>query len=134
VTEPQIAVGAIVIDDGRLLVVKRANDPGKGLWSLPGGRVEQGEFLEDALKREVREETGLEVEVGELAGILEVPGDELHYVILDYHALVTGSTDVRPGDDAAEVRWAPLKDVAHMDCTPRFVETMRAWSVLADDE
>ena len=133
-TRPQIAVGAIVIDDGRLLMVQRANEPGKGLWSLPGGRVEHGEFLADALKREMREETGLVVEVGELAGILEVPGDELHYVILDYHAVLTGDSNARAGDDVGDVRWVPLKEVAHMECTPRFLETMRAWSVLADDE
>ena len=123
-----------MIDEGRLLMVQRANEPKKGLWSLPGGRVEQGEFLADALKREIREETGLEIEVGVLAGILEVPGDGLHYVILDYHAVVTGDTRVRAGDDASVVRWVPLNEVAHMECTPRFVETMRAWSVLADDE
>jgi mutator protein MutT len=134
VTGPQIAVGAIVIDDGRLLMVQRANDPGKGLWSLPGGRVEHGEFIADAVARELFEETGLTVGVGELAGILEVPGD-LHYVILDYHAVLTSdATEVRAGDDVGDVRWVPLNEVARMDCTPRFVETMRAWSVLTDDE
>jgi ADP-ribose pyrophosphatase YjhB (NUDIX family) len=134
VNQPQLAIGAIVINDDALLMVQRANDPGKGLWSLPGGRVEVGELLADALKREVLEETGLAVEVGELAGILEVPGEDLHYVILDYHATVTGDTTTRAGTDASEVRWVPLKEVAHMQCTPRFIETMQAWSVLADDE
>ena len=133
-TQPQIAVGAIVIHEGALLMVQRAHDPGKGLWSLPGGRVEQGEYLADALCREVLEETGLTVTMGELAGILEVPGDEFHYVILDFHASVDGETSPRPGTDAGDVRWVPLKEVAHMDCTPRFVETMTAWKVLADDE
>ena len=130
-THPQIAVGAIVVHDDALLMVQRANDPGKGLWSVPGGRVEAGEFLADALRREVREETGLEVEVGELAGILEVPGDELHYVILDYHAVVTGSPDPKASGDAGDVRWVPLDQVAHMECTPRFIETMTAWKVLS---
>jgi 8-oxo-dGTP diphosphatase len=132
--QPQIAIGAIVIHEDKLLMVQRANDPGKGLWSLPGGRVEQGEYLADALRREVLEETGLEVEVGELAGILEVPGSELHYVILDYHAVLTGEPEAVHGTDALDVRWVPLKEVAHLDCTPRFVETMKAWRVLADDE
>lgn len=127
---PEIAVGAIVIHDDSLLMVQRANEPGKGLWSLPGGRVELGEFLADALRREVREETGLEVDVGELAGILEVPGDELHYVILDYHAVVVGSPEPRADGDVGDARWVPLGQVAHMDCTPRFVETMKAWKVL----
>lgn len=132
--QPQIAIGAIVIHDSALLMVQRANDPGKGLWSLPGGRVEQGEYLADALQREVREETGLEVEIGELAGILEVPGDDLHYVILDFHATVDGSVEPTPGTDASDVRWVPLHQVAALDCTPRFIETMTAWKVLADDE
>src|SRR5687768_15799855 len=98
--QPQIAIGAIVIHDGALLMVQRANEPGKGLWSLPGGRVEQGEYLADALRREVREETGLAVEVGELAGILEVPGDDLHYVVLDFHATVDGVVEPVAGTDA----------------------------------
>src|SRR5688572_6509740 len=122
--QPQIAIGAIVIHDDALLMVQRANDPGKGLWSLPGGRVEQGEYLADALRREVKEETGLTVNVGELAGILEVPGDELHYVILDYHATVEGDPTPRAGTDASHVRWVGLKDVAGLECTPRFIETM----------
>lgn len=123
-----------MIHDGALLMVQRAHEPGKGLWSLPGGRVKHGEFLADALRREVREETGLDVEVGELAGILEVPGDEFHYVILDFHSTVNGDVTARPGTDASDVRWVPLKEVAHLECTPRFVETMRAWKVLTDDE
>lgn len=123
-----------MIHDGALLMVQRAHEPGKGLWSLPGGRVERGEFLADALRREVLEETGLDVEVGELAGILEVPGDEFHYVILDFHSTVSGDISARPGTDASDVRWVPLKEVAHLECTPRFVETMRAWKVLTDDE
>jgi ADP-ribose pyrophosphatase YjhB (NUDIX family) len=133
-TGPQIAIGAIVIHDDALLMVQRAQEPGKGLWSLPGGRVEQGEYLADALRREVLEETGLVVAVGELAGILEVPGEELHYVILDYHATVTGDPTVHAGTDASDVRWIPLDQVAHMQCTPRFVETMTAWRVLGDGD
>lgn len=132
--QPQIAVGGIVIHDGALLLVQRANDPGKGLWSLPGGRVERGEYLADALRREVLEETGLTVEPGELAGILEVPGEEFHYVILDFHASLASEPMPSPGTDAGDVRWVPLKEVAHLECTPRFIETMTAWKVLADDE
>ena len=133
-TGPQIAIGAIVIHDDALLMVQRAQEPGKGLWSLPGGRVEKGEYLAEALRREVLEETGLVVDVGELAGILEVPGEELHYVILDYNATVVGDPTVRAGTDASDVRWIPLDRVAHMECTPRFVETMTAWRVLGDGD
>lgn len=126
---PQIAVGAIVVKDGRLLMVQRAHDPGAGLWSLPGGRVEHGEYLAAALRREVSEETGLEVEVRDLVGILEVVGDP-HYVILDYFAEVTGKGDPAPADDVSDARWVPLDEVGGMPCTPRFHETLRGWGVL----
>lgn len=143
---PTIAVGAICVRDGQLLLIRRRHAPARGRWSLPGGRVEIGELLADALKREVREETGLEISVGDLAGILEVPRDlqtdisspassqisrpGTHYVILDYFTTVEGSSTPLAGDDATEARWVALGDVARMDLTPRFVETLRAWGVL----
>ncbi len=126
---PQIAVGAIVLSNGKLLMVQRANEPGAGLWSLPGGRLEQGELLEDAVKREVEEETGIEIEVGGLVGILEVPGDP-HYVILDYAATASREHPPVPAQDVSEARWVPLEEVARLPCTPRFVETLRGWGVL----
>lgn len=124
-----VAVGAIAVRDGCLLMVRRARDPGRGLWSLPGGRVERGELLEEAVAREVREETGVEVTVGALAGIFEVVGDP-HYVVLDFLAEPAGDAPPRAAQDAAEARWVPLDDVAALDCTPRFVETLRGWGVL----
>ena len=126
---PQIAIGAIVIRDDSLLMVKRGNDPGKGLWSLPGGRVEHGEYLADALRREVSEETGLDVTVGDLVGIFEVVGDP-HYVVLDFFARPEGEVTPEAADDVEEVRWVPLEEVASLECTPRFVETLRGWGVL----
>lgn len=126
---PQIAVGAIVLREDNLLMVRRGNEPGKGLWSLPGGRVEHGEYLADALRREVSEETGLDVTVGELVGIFEVVG-ETHYVILDFFARPEGEVSPQAGDDVDEVRWVPLNEVSSLECTPRFVETMKGWGVL----
>ncbi len=116
--------------DDKLLMVKRGNEPGKGLWSLPGGRLETGEYLADALRREVREETGLEVTVGDLVGIFEVVG-EPHYVILDFFASPEGAVEPVPGDDVDDARWVRLDRVHELDCTPRFVETLRGWGVLA---
>ena len=126
---PQIAVGAIVVRDDALLMVKRGNEPGRGLWSLPGGRVEHGEYLADALRREVSEETSLEVTIGDLVGIFEVVGDT-HYVILDFFARAEGEIKPKPGDDVDEVRWVPLNEVGSLECTPRFVETMKGWDIL----
>jgi 8-oxo-dGTP diphosphatase len=126
---PQIAVGAIVVDDGALLMVQRGRDPGKGLWSIPGGRVERGEYLAAALVREVKEETHLDIEVGDLIGIAEVVGDP-HYVILDFGARIIGDRDPVASDDVAEARWVPFPEILELPCTPRFVELMQAWSVL----
>ena len=131
--KPQLAVGAIVIRNGCLLMVQRGQEPGKGLWSLPGGRVEFGEHLDEALAREVKEETGIDVTPQALVGILEVVGDP-HYVILDFAAQVENDATPRAQGDVDDVRWVSLNDVSTLDCTPRFVETLTAWGVLADED
>lgn len=109
---PEVCVGAVVVGGGRLLVVQRGRPPGEGRWSLPGGRVERGETLAAALRREVAEETGLAVEPGELFGWVERISPEHHFVILDFHAALAGPdrpTEELPqpvcGDDAAAARW-----------------------------
>jgi 8-oxo-dGTP diphosphatase len=125
---PTLAVGAIVIHDDSLLMVRRGREPNKGLWTVPGGRVEAGEYLSDALRREVREETGIDIEVGDLLGILEWAGAE-HFVILDFLAQPIDDVTPSASDDAAEARWVPMRDVAKLDCTPRFVDTLRGWGI-----
>jgi len=90
---PVVAVGAFVFDrDGRVLLVQRGRPPGEGLWTVPGGRLEPGETLVQGVAREVREETGLIVEVGVLACVVEHISDGYHYVILDYLARPIGGT------------------------------------------
>jgi ADP-ribose pyrophosphatase YjhB (NUDIX family) len=131
--KPQVAVGAIVVHEDKLLMVRRGRDPGRGLWSLPGGRVEQGEYLHEALVREVKEETGLDVTPRALVGILEVVGDP-HYVILDFAAEPSGTTEPSAQGDADEATWVPLTEIRTLDCTPRFVETLTAWGILAPAE
>ena len=126
---PTLAVGAIVIHDDSLLMVLRGREPNKGLWTVPGGRVEAGEYLADALKREVREETGIDIQVGDLLGVLERRGDDHHFVILDFLAQPRADTTLTASDDAADARWVPLTEVAKLDCTPRFVETLRGWGI-----
>lgn len=120
---PVVAVGAVIIDGERVLLVRRANEPSKGEWSLPGGAVEVGETLEAALVREVREETCLDVTVGPVVEVLDrIRRDagarvEYHYVIVDYLCRVRGGV-AACGSDAAEVRWAARDDLASFRLTP----------------
>src|SRR6478736_247546 len=86
---PIVAVGAFVFDaENRVLLVERGRPPGVGLWTVPGGKLEYNETLAQAVAREVREETGLVVEVGTLACVVERTGEDYHFVILDYFARV----------------------------------------------
>ena len=104
----ELCVGAIVVDEGDLLVVRRGRPPGQGLWSVPGGRVERGETMAEALVREVREETGLVVRPGPLVGWVERITADHHFVIFDFVATVARRDDLAPGDDAADARFVPL--------------------------
>jgi ADP-ribose pyrophosphatase YjhB (NUDIX family) len=127
-----LCVGAIVRDDtGRLLMIRRGREPALGAWSLPGGRVEPGETDAQAVAREVAEETGLEVRVGELIGRIEIPapGDGV-FDIGDYAADVIGG-QLCPGDDAAEVAWVDPAEVVTRQTPPGFVETLTRWGILS---
>lgn len=102
---PVVAVAAIVYDpQGRVLLVERGKPPGEGLWTVPGGRLEASETLAQGVAREVREETGMIVEVGALACVVERMGDDYHFVILDYVARAIGG-ELAPGSDARAAKW-----------------------------
>jgi len=106
---PRMGVGAVVVEMDRVLLVRRGNEPMKGHWSLPGGLVELGESLADAVIREVREETGLEIEPLGLVELLdriywEEERVRYHYVIADYLCRMVGGT-LKAASDAAAVRW-----------------------------
>ena len=106
---PLVGVGAVVVHENRVLLVQRGSEPLKGHWTLPGGMLEVGETLDTGVAREVKEETGLEVETEELVEILDRihrEGERIryHYVIADYLCRVTGG-ELRAASDAAAVRW-----------------------------
>jgi mutator protein MutT len=114
----EVAVGAVAVDDDRLLLIRRGHGPGAGLWSFPGGRVEPGETLHEAVVRETLEETGLEVVVDRFVGFVERFGDEpapYHFVILDFAVTVLDPEQPpAAGDDAAEAMWVPFDDVGDL--------------------
>ncbi len=122
---PVVGVGAIILRQGKLLLEKRGNEPAKGQWTIPGGVVEVGESLEDAVLRETEEETGLKGEKPELIDVvdqvhLDREGKiEYHYVIIDYVVRVRGG-EPKASSDAEDVRWVPLSEVEDYDLTPSF--------------
>jgi 8-oxo-dGTP diphosphatase len=127
-------VGGVVADaEGRLLLVKRGQEPAKGCWSVPGGRVEAGESDAAATAREVLEETEVRVRVGRLAGTVErdAPGGGV-YLINDYvcEAYVEDVGAVRAGDDADDAGWFTPDEVRALDTSPGLVEALTEWGVL----
>ncbi len=125
---PSVGVGGVVVADGRVLLVRRAKPPLLGRWSIPGGTVELGETLEEALVREMAEETSLEVEPVEVLTVfdrIQSEGGEVvfHYVIVDYLCRHLSGV-AHAGSDAAEVHWAGPDELERFDLTPKALEVV----------
>ena len=133
---PQVAVGAIARRDDCLLLVRRGHGPAGGSWSVPGGRVEAGETLHDAVVREVAEETGLRVVVERFLGWVEridESPDGDHFVILDFAVgLLDDRSEARAGSDAAEVAWVRIVDLAELRLVPGLLEFLDDVGVTGD--
>ncbi len=117
---PILGVGAVIIGEDHVVLIRRGKEPGYGRWSIPGGAVKLGECLEEALIREVNEETGLEIKVGPLVEVLDrIVRDSqgrvaYHYVLVDYLCWVCGG-HAEPGSDALDVRWVSKDELERFD-------------------
>ncbi len=123
--QPLVGVGAVVVCSGKILLEKRKNDPGKGKWSIPGGLVELGENVEQSVIREVKEETGLDVEKPEHIDVVDsITEDEnskirYHFVIIDYFVKLRSGA-LKASSDADELRWVQFDQVEEFDLTRSF--------------
>ncbi len=109
--------------DDQILMIRRGRGPAQGKWSIPGGRVEFGETLEEAVIRELAEETGLGVICGSFLGISQIINEDVHMVIHDFTAELEDEFDIaRPGDDAQEVRWVGVFELGDYDVVDGLVE------------
>ena len=119
---PIVGVGGIVLDADRVLLVKRGRKPLKGVWSIPGGKLELGETLRDAVRRELREEAGLEVRVLEMVEVFERIGRDAegrtayHFVLIDF-LCESGAATARAGDDAEAVAWVERSRLSEYEIT-----------------
>jgi 8-oxo-dGTP diphosphatase len=126
---PIVGVGGVIFDGASVLLAKRGQEPAKGTWSLPGGAVELGEKVIDALKREIREEIGIEIQVGGLIRVLDrIIQDEqrrirYHYVIVDYWGWKT-SGEPKPGSDTSDICFVPLEEIQKKDIHREVQETI----------
>lgn len=126
---PKPAVSAIIVQDDRVLLVKRGFEPSLGMWSFPGGKIEPGETARQAVEREVFEETSLTVEAGEVVGVYDViskDGETLlfHYVIINFHARVI-SGELHAASDAADAQWFTIDEIADLPTTPNLLDRLR---------
>ena len=125
--------GIVVGEDGRLLMVLRGHEPSQGTWSVPGGRKEPGETDAQATAREVLEETGVHVRVGDFVGTIVLEGTGGPYVISAYSCTPHDNVDpaaVRAGDDAEEAGWFTAQEVRQLDCAPGLLAELEQWGVL----
>jgi ADP-ribose pyrophosphatase YjhB (NUDIX family) len=127
---PELCVGAVALEQDRILLVRRGQGPGAGLWSVPGGRVEGGETMAEAVVRELLEETGLEAVCGDLVGWVERIGGGYHYVIADFRVRVTSSAPPTASTDAAEAAWVPLGQMAELPLVDGLAEFLHDHGIL----
>ncbi|MDX1468430.1 MAG: NUDIX domain-containing protein [Acidimicrobiia bacterium] len=122
---PLVGVGVVIRRGEELLLIKRAKDPNRGLWAVPGGKVRRGEAIRETGRREVFEETGLEVEVGDVVWVGEIISDDTHIVLIDLDGVVTGGR-LEAGDDAQDAAWVHRDRLGDYELTPTMAELIEA--------
>lgn len=127
---PELCVGAVVVRDGAILLIRRGSPPGEGLWSVPGGRVNKGETLAEAVRRELREETSLDGEVGQAVGWTELIGRRRHYVVVDYWVTVAPDAVPTAATDASDAAWVALDDLEKWDLVDGLLEFLSDHQVI----
>lgn len=120
--KPVIAVGGVLVENGKVLLIKRGHEPAKSKWAIPGGKIKFGEKRDDAVKREFREETGLDVEVGEMIYVFDAISENeekpsYHYVIIDFIVYLVGGK-LKAGDDALEAKWFTTEEMESDEIAP----------------
>lgn len=115
---PEVAVGAIVVEDDCLLMVRRSTEPARGRWAIPSGRIEWGETAAEAVIRELHEETGLTGVCSDLVGWAESISDEAHFIVFNFEVVLLDDADPVAGSDAAEVRWVPVDQIETLTVVP----------------
>ena len=125
---PAIGVAGIVFNaDQQVLLIKRNQPPAMGMWSIPGGKLEAGESMSAACRREIKEETGLDTEIQNIVAVVERRIENFHYVIIDYLALLADQQNVKPTaqSDVAEAAWISLDDLASYNLVPGLAEIIQ---------
>lgn len=129
-SQPVVGVGAVILEGGNVLLARRNKSPGKGRWSLPGGAVEPGERLVEALEREIREEVSVRIEVGGLIDVYDrifLDGKDLvryHYVLVDYWGWIASGSPT-PGSDVSEIGWFPVDTLGSLKVDRQLKEAVR---------
>jgi mutator protein MutT len=135
---PAIGVGGIVFNDKRqVLMIQRNQPPAMGLWSVPGGKLEAGESLADTCKREIKEETGLDVAVKNIVAVVERRIEGFHYVVIDFLACLVGDENTLPvaQSDVAEAKWIGLENIEEYDLVDGLAEIiMRTYRLYGSDQ